>query len=212
VHHYGIEHRGRIYLNPRLRRDDALGQWVEVRYHEHHTHKVEVFVDGEYVCTAFESHAMSQGMQLGVVATRRADREKFTVLKRAADYQNALDERQRQIQAGVRESKLPTLPSLSEVDLAAINDEGGRRKRLCECPGVGLKTASWLLRNIGLAAQLAVIDVHVLRALVDAGRVSGARLPRDYVVVERQFLDWCDELGASPAAFDLLLWEWQRAT
>ena len=124
VHHYGIEHRGRIYLNPRLRRDDALGQWVEVRYHEHHTHKVEVFVDGEYVCTAFESHAMSQGMQLGVVATRRADRDKFTVLKRAADYQNALDERQRQIQAGVRESKLPTLPSLSEVDLAAINDEG----------------------------------------------------------------------------------------
>jgi len=96
--------------------------------------------------------------------------------------------------------------------LAAINDEGGRRKRLCECPGVGLKTASWLLRNIGLAEQLAVIDVHVLRALVDAGRVSGARLPRDYVVVERQFLDWCDELGASPAAFDLLLWEWQRAT
>lgn len=95
--------------------------------------------------------------------------------------------------------------------LVAIDDEQVRRQRLCECPGVGLKTASWLLRNIGLADQLAVIDVHVLRALADSGRVGDVHLPRDYVLVEQQFLDWCTELGASPAAFDLLLWEWQRA-
>lgn len=95
--------------------------------------------------------------------------------------------------------------------LAAMPGERERRALLCECPGVGLKTASWVLRNIGLADELAVIDIHVLRALVDAGRVGEVRLPRDYLVVEERFLEWCDDLGALPAAFDLLLWEWQRA-
>jgi N-glycosylase/DNA lyase len=97
------------------------------------------------------------------------------------------------------------------TSVASQPDERQRRQFLCGCPGVGLKTASWLLRNVGLAQRLAVIDVHVLRALTDAGRIAHVSLPRDYFFVEDVFLDWCDELGAAPAAFDLLLWEWQRA-
>lgn len=100
-------------------------------------------------------------------------------------------------------------PPLHE-SLAALRDEHQRRHYLCGCPGVGLKTASWLLRNVGLAERLAVIDIHVLRALADAGLVDDVRLPRDYLAVEARFLDWCAELDAQPAAFDLLLWEWQR--
>jgi thermostable 8-oxoguanine DNA glycosylase len=67
------------------------------------------------------------------------------------------------------------------------------------------------LRNVGLGQALAVIDIHVLRALTAAGRVSDARLPRDYDAIEQRFLSWCEELNAPPAAFDLMLWEWQRA-
>lgn len=85
-----------------------------------------------------------------------------------------------------------------------------RREFLCDCPGVGPKTASWLLRNTGLGRDLAIIDVHVLRALVDAGRVGEVKLPRDYDHVEHAFLEWCSELDAPPAAFDLFVWEWQR--
>ena len=86
-----------------------------------------------------------------------------------------------------------------------------RRDLLSDCPGVGLKTASWMLRNLGLGAELAIIDIHVLRALSDSGRVSEtARLPRDYELAENAFLEWCDELGAPPAAFDLFVWDWQR--
>lgn len=95
--------------------------------------------------------------------------------------------------------------------LVALDDEAARRDLLCNCPGVGLKTASWLLRNLGLGQELAVIDIHVLRALGATGRITEARLPRDYRAVERCFLAWCDELKAPPAAFDLMLWEWQRA-
>jgi thermostable 8-oxoguanine DNA glycosylase len=95
--------------------------------------------------------------------------------------------------------------------LRAIGSEEGRREFMCQCPGVGLKSASWLLRNAGLAQNLAVIDIHVLRALTAAGRINGVRLPHDYLAVENQFLEWCAELAAPPAAMDLLLWEWQRA-
>jgi len=43
-----------------------------------------------------------------------------------------------------------------------------------------------------------------------AGRIGDYRLPRDYELLERSFLDWCCDLDADAAAFDLLLWECQR--
>jgi len=85
-----------------------------------------------------------------------------------------------------------------------------RRHLLCDCPGFGLKTASWLLRNLGLGGDLAIIDVHLIRALSDAGRIGDVRMPRDYELAERAFLHWCHELDAPAVAFDLFVWEWQR--
>jgi thermostable 8-oxoguanine DNA glycosylase len=96
--------------------------------------------------------------------------------------------------------------------LRGTDDERVRRELLCSCPGFGHKTASWLLRNVGLGRGLAIIDVHVLRALVEERRLVDVRLPRDYARVEEEFLAWCEELDASPAAFDLFLWEWQRGS
>jgi N-glycosylase/DNA lyase len=94
--------------------------------------------------------------------------------------------------------------------LRYIPHERARRTFLTTCPGVGLKTASWLLRNAGLAHELAVLDVHVLRVMDAQGRVGALRLPRDYERIEEAFLAWCRELQAPPAAFDLFLWEAQR--
>ena len=86
-----------------------------------------------------------------------------------------------------------------------------RRRFLSECPGMGYKGASWLLRNLGLGNELAIIDVHVLRALLDARRIpQDARIPKDYEMAEEAFLAWCDELDAPAAAFDLFVWHWQR--
>lgn len=98
-----------------------------------------------------------------------------------------------------------------DVRLAEFPDCRSRREFLCGCPGVGLKTASWLLRNVGLGSQLAIIDVHILRVLTNVGRVPrDVCLPRDYEVAEKASLDWCNELAAPPPAFDLFLWAWQR--
>jgi len=96
--------------------------------------------------------------------------------------------------------------------LTATQDEGERRRILCGCPGVGPKTASWLLRNLGLGADLAILDIHLLRALRAAGRIGEVSLPRDYEIAERAFLDWCRELNAPAAAFDLFVWDWQRGS
>jgi thermostable 8-oxoguanine DNA glycosylase len=98
-------------------------------------------------------------------------------------------------------------------NLAAHDDESARRDFLCDCPGggVGVKTGCWLLLNVGVGVEVAFIYYPVLRALGATGRITEARLPRDYCAIERCFLAWCDELNAPPAAFDLMLWEWQRA-
>ena len=95
--------------------------------------------------------------------------------------------------------------------IACISDEKARRDFLCECPGVGLKTASWILRNLGAASELAILDVHILRLLQAMGRIEEVTMPKDYEFVEKEFLNWCRELGAPPAAFDLFVWDFQRS-
>jgi len=94
--------------------------------------------------------------------------------------------------------------------LQSIATAEQRRTWLCGCPGFGPKTASWLLRNVGLGANLAIIDIHVLRALQASGRAGSARLPEHYGELESAFLEWSESLSAPPAAFDLFLWEYQR--
>ena len=95
--------------------------------------------------------------------------------------------------------------------LIQLGSPKDRRRFLSECPGMGFKSASWLLRNLGLGGELAIIDVHVLRALLDSRRIpQDVQIPKDYEIAEEAFLAWCDELDAPAAAFDLFVWHWQR--
>lgn len=95
--------------------------------------------------------------------------------------------------------------------LEARPGERERRAWLLACPGLGLKSSSWLLRNSGWARQVAILDVHLLRAMGEVGLVEEVRLPRDYEAVERTYLRWAAELEACPAALDLFLWDVQRS-
>lgn len=97
--------------------------------------------------------------------------------------------------------------------LACRSSEHERRRWLLGCPGVGPKTASWILRNTGWAYELAILDVHVLRAMSENGIATAPPTDaRAYERLELQFLAWCETLGAAPAVFDLFLWEWQRGS
>jgi N-glycosylase/DNA lyase len=99
-----------------------------------------------------------------------------------------------------------------QAALKDIHTEHERRKLLCQCPGIGPKTASWILRNSGYASELAVLDIHILRAMDRAGRRPPGRLPQAYQIIEDAFLVWCRELAVPAAALDLFLWEWERET
>jgi thermostable 8-oxoguanine DNA glycosylase len=139
------------------------------------------------------------------------ERPQFMPLRQDGTYRRyRYPVRKAKLIAQARSWLLARPPLLDEIgDLPC---EHARRRLLCECPGLGAKTASWLLRNLGLAKELAIVDVHLLRALRAAGRIENVTLPRDYELVEAAFLDWCRDLDAPAAAFDLFVWEWQRGS
>jgi N-glycosylase/DNA lyase len=83
----------------------------------------------------------------------------------------------------------------------------GLRDWLLRLPGVGPKTASWVVRNHLGSDEVAIIDVHVLRAGVIAGVYSPDWTPaRHYGLLEELFLAWAAEGQVSAAALDAIVW------
>jgi hypothetical protein len=105
---------------------------------------------------------------------------------------------------------LESVDSLA-AEISALHCEFKRRDFLCACPGIGPKSASWLLRNCGYAHELAVLDIHVVRAMQSCGRIDKADLARDYEIVESEYLSWCRDYDADPARFDLIVWDFSRS-
>jgi hypothetical protein len=82
------------------------------------------------------------------------------------------------------------------------------RDWLMSLPGVGPKTASWIVRNRSACDRIAIIDVHVHRAGVAAGFFSSSwRLPRDYAIFEEAFCRVAWLAGVSAAALDACMWD-----
>ncbi len=74
--------------------------------------------------------------------------------------------------------------------------------------GLGYKEASHFLRNIGYTG-VAILDRHVLRGLAGLGLLRSSTTPtsrRDYLRVERLFMEAAEAVGIGPEALDLLLW------
>jgi N-glycosylase/DNA lyase len=86
-----------------------------------------------------------------------------------------------------------------------------KRKLLLECPGFGLKSASWLLRNIGMGDNLAIIDIHILKALQEFKIIPDQfNVDSDYLEIEKIYCSVCDQIGAKPQILDLIIWSWDR--
>jgi N-glycosylase/DNA lyase len=85
------------------------------------------------------------------------------------------------------------------------------RSWLMKFPGIGIKTASWIARNVMPGYQCAVIDVHVFRAGVIMGIFSpSASIPREYRCLEARFLEFSKALDADPTKLDLVIWSGMR--
>ncbi|MEQ4185210.1 8-oxoguanine DNA glycosylase [Pseudomonas amygdali] len=74
-------------------------------------------------------------------------------------------------------------------------------------PGIGYKTASWIARNWLDADDVAILDIHILRAGALAGFFSkGLTVERHYLKLEEEFLSLSNAIGVRPSKLDALMW------
>jgi thermostable 8-oxoguanine DNA glycosylase len=99
--------------------------------------------------------------------------------------------------------------SLAQIDEESAPLDSGKNLRnwLVEFPGIGLKTASWIARNWLSADDVAILDIHILRAGVLAGFLdSKLSVARHYLVLEQQFLSFSERLGVRASELDSVMW------
>ena len=83
------------------------------------------------------------------------------------------------------------------------------RDWLLRIKGIGLKTASWIVRNWLDSDDVAILDIHIFRAGLLAGFFNGAdSVERDYIRMENRFLAFAHALGARASILDAIIW-WQ---
>jgi N-glycosylase/DNA lyase len=105
-------------------------------------------------------------------------------------------------------------PRINVTDMLDAGNVIGTRDRLVrDIKGYGYKEASHFLRNIGLGADIAILDRHVLKNLVKYGVIDslppsvGAR--KIYVSIEDRMRSFSRDIGIPMDELDLLLWSMQ---
>lgn len=81
------------------------------------------------------------------------------------------------------------------------------RNWLLDVPGIGYKTASWIARNWLDADDVAILDIHILRA----GHISGffkkeLTVERHYLELEKQFIELSNSLDIRASELDAVIW------
>jgi len=106
---------------------------------------------------------------------------------------------------------LENLEKWCEVE-AKLNKKDVRELRFWlakNVKGYGLKESAHFLRNIGRSEnKIAILDRHILKNLRSIGIISGVKIfsQRDYIEIEKKFLDFADALGIPADELDLLWW------
>jgi thermostable 8-oxoguanine DNA glycosylase len=97
------------------------------------------------------------------------------------------------------------------IDFTEPNDDAVLRDRLTQLPGIGPKTASWIVRNHRASNSVAIIDVHILRAGRHINLFAPALDPlRDYHELESRFLSFAGAISAPATILDSLIWDYMR--
>lgn len=97
------------------------------------------------------------------------------------------------------------------VDMPEPPGDRELRDALCELPGVGHKTASWITRNWRGSDQVAILDVHVCRACELADVFPSGQDPsKDYLRLEARFLEFAQAISVRASMLDNLVWQTMR--
>ncbi|MBB3890462.1 thermostable 8-oxoguanine DNA glycosylase [Phenylobacterium haematophilum] len=104
-----------------------------------------------------------------------------------------------------------SLTGLDEIDESDLDDVAFR-DALCGLPGIGPKTASWIVRNRRASDAVAILDVHIVRACEHMEVFPrGSDPARHYFELERRFLDFCSAGGVRASVVDAVMWQTMRS-
>ncbi|MBD9458342.1 8-oxoguanine DNA glycosylase [Pseudomonas sp. PDM05] len=93
------------------------------------------------------------------------------------------------------------------VELPPLANGKELRNWLLDIPGIGYKTASWVARNWLDADDVAILDIHILRAgLLGNFFESNLTVERNYLELEEQFIRFSKGLGVRASELDALMW------
>jgi N-glycosylase/DNA lyase len=84
-----------------------------------------------------------------------------------------------------------------------------RMELIGRCMGIGPKQASLFLTNVGVASDLAIIDIHVTRYLCVLGLARGDENPSrmsDYLVLEERLRNYAASFSCTLATLDTAIW------
>lgn len=106
--------------------------------------------------------------------------------------------------AGQLAAGVPVVARFAEMELTDLE----LRTRLMELPGVGPKTASWVVRNHRGSDDVAIIDIHIARAGKRMGLFDdGAHPARNYFGMERSFLEFANAVQVRASVLDQMMWD-----
>jgi thermostable 8-oxoguanine DNA glycosylase len=85
------------------------------------------------------------------------------------------------------------------------------RNALAGLPGIGLKTASWIVRNWRASDAVSILDIHIVRASEALGLFeAGWKVSRHYRAMEKAYLRFCRSIGARASILDSVMWMTMR--
>jgi N-glycosylase/DNA lyase len=86
------------------------------------------------------------------------------------------------------------------------------RDALATLPGIGPKTASWIVRNQRGCSTVAILDIHVVKAGQAANVFHPGWNPtRDYSLIEETYLEWASIGDVDAGHLDAVIWSSQAA-
>lgn len=102
-----------------------------------------------------------------------------------------------------------SMASLDQIDVEAPDKE--LRDSLIRLPGVGPKTASWIVRNWRGSDHVSILDIHIVRACRNLGLFDEAwRVERHYPLMEEAYLAFAGAVGARASVLDSVIWMTMR--
>ncbi|WP_186079297.1 hypothetical protein [Burkholderia gladioli] len=85
------------------------------------------------------------------------------------------------------------------------------RDALVRLPGIGLKTASWIVRNLRPKSEVAILDIHIIRVGQHLGLFPADWQPdTHYHELEARFVEFARAIEVSAATLDGLMWDQMR--